>query len=116
MVAPHLGHKTAARARTQRLEHRADHSLLVNRDSLGEIHAKSVICAPIRLGKQIYGLIHLYSTNPERKLEPDDLEYTLADFDQTHTWKFAVVYELPVGRGRRFGREMPVALDTFASE
>ncbi len=60
----------------------ADDSLLVNRDSLGEIHAKSVICAPIRLGKQIFGLIHLYSTNPERKLEPDDLEYTLAVADQ----------------------------------
>src|SRR6516162_5846978 len=60
----------------------SDDSLLVNRDSLGEIHAKSVICAPIRLGKQIYGLIHLYSTNPERKLEPDDLEYTLAVADQ----------------------------------
>jgi Nif-specific regulatory protein len=60
----------------------ADDSLLVNRDSLGEIHAKSVICAPIRLGKQIYGLIHLYSTNPDRKLEPDDLEYTLAVADQ----------------------------------
>lgn len=60
----------------------ADDSLLVNRDSLGEIHAKSVICAPIRLGKQIFGLIHLYSTNPERKLEPADLEYTLAVADQ----------------------------------
>jgi Nif-specific regulatory protein len=60
----------------------ADDSLLVNRDSLGEIHAKSVICAPIRLGKRIYGLIHLYSTNPDRKLEPDDLEYTLAVADQ----------------------------------
>jgi len=60
----------------------ADDSLLVNRDSLGEIHAKSVICAPIRLAKRIYGLIHLYSTNPDRKLEPDDLEYTLAVADQ----------------------------------
>jgi Nif-specific regulatory protein len=60
----------------------SDDSLLVNRDSLGEIHAKSVICAPIRLGKRIYGLIHLYSTNPDRKLEPDDLEYTLAVADQ----------------------------------
>jgi Nif-specific regulatory protein len=60
----------------------ADDSLLVNRDSLGEIHAKSVICAPIRLGKQIYGLIHLYSTKPDVKLEPDDLEYTLAVADQ----------------------------------
>jgi two-component system response regulator HydG len=60
----------------------ADDSLLVNRDSLGEIHARSVICGPIRLGKQIYGLIHLYSTNPDKKLEPDDLEYTLAVADQ----------------------------------
>jgi Nif-specific regulatory protein len=60
----------------------SDDSLLVNRDSLGEIHAKSVICAPIRLGKRIYGLVHLYSTNPDRKLEPDDLEYTLAVADQ----------------------------------
>lgn len=60
----------------------ADDSLLVNRDSLGEIHAKSVICAPIRLGKKIYGLIHLYSTNPDIKLEHDDLVYTLAVADQ----------------------------------
>ena len=60
----------------------ADDSLLVNRDSLGEIHAKSVICAPIRLAKRIYGLVHLYSTNPDCKLEPDDLEYTLAVADQ----------------------------------
>ncbi|MBS0261195.1 MAG: sigma 54-interacting transcriptional regulator, partial [Planctomycetes bacterium] len=60
----------------------ADDSLLVNRDSLGEIHAKSVICAPIRLNKTIYGLIHLYSTNPEIKLEHDDLVYTLAVADQ----------------------------------
>ncbi|MSR58584.1 MAG: FHA domain-containing protein [Planctomycetaceae bacterium] len=60
----------------------SDDSLLVNRDSLGEIQAKSVICAPIRMGRKIYGLIHLYSTDPENKLEPDDLEYTLAVADQ----------------------------------
>lgn len=60
----------------------ADDSLLVNRDSLGEIHATSVICAPIRLGKRIYGLIHLYSTDGDKKLEPNDLEYTLAVADQ----------------------------------
>lgn len=60
----------------------ADDSLLMNRDSLGEIHAKSVICAPIRLGRQIYGLIHLYSTEPGRGLEPNDLEFTLAVADQ----------------------------------
>jgi Carboxypeptidase regulatory-like domain/TonB dependent receptor-like, beta-barrel len=42
-----------------------------------------------------------------------DLEYSLGDFDQTHTWKFAVVYELPVGRDRRFGKEMHGALDAI---
>lgn len=59
-----------------------DDSLLLNRDSLGEIHAKSVICAPIRHERKIYGLIHLYSTNPAKPLEADDLEYTLAVADQ----------------------------------
>jgi len=38
-------------------------------------------------------------------------EDSLSDFDQTHTWKLAVVYELPVGRDRRFGRGMSTALD-----
>jgi hypothetical protein len=42
-----------------------------------------------------------------------DLEDSLSDFDQTHTWKFAVVYELPVGRDRRFGRGMSTALDAI---
>ena len=60
----------------------SDDSRLMGRDSLGEIHAKSVICAPIRLGPVMHGLIHLYSTNPEKKLEPDDLEFTLAVGDQ----------------------------------
>lgn len=60
----------------------ADDSRLVSRDSLGRIQAKSVICSPIRLDNLIYGLIHLYSTNPEKLLEEDDLEFTLAVADQ----------------------------------
>lgn len=57
-------------------------SLLRERDSLGELSAKSVICAPIRHDRKIYGLIHLYSTNPTRQLGEDDLQYTLAVADQ----------------------------------
>ncbi|MFN8856247.1 MAG: sigma 54-interacting transcriptional regulator [Planctomycetaceae bacterium] len=57
-------------------------SLLRERDSLGELSAKSVICAPIRHDRKIYGLIHLYSTNPTRELGGDDLQYTLAVADQ----------------------------------
>jgi Nif-specific regulatory protein len=60
----------------------SDDSRLIDRDSLGEIHARSVICAPIRVGLSIHGLIHLYSTNPEIPLDADDLEFTLAVADQ----------------------------------
>ena len=60
----------------------ADDSQLVTRDSLGTIHVKSVICAPIRLDKKLCGLIHLYSTNPDVLLQEDDLEFTLAVADQ----------------------------------
>jgi Nif-specific regulatory protein len=53
-------------------------SNIASRDSKGVIHATSVICAPIRHGKSILGLIHLYSTDPARVPDPDDLEFTLA--------------------------------------
>lgn len=55
---------------------------LSERESLGEIQAQSVICAPIRHGDVVYGLVHLYSTNAEKQLEPADLEFTLAVADQ----------------------------------
>lgn len=55
-----------------------DDSALGLRDSKGEIHATSVICAPIRVNNRTRGLIHLYSTRPEGILDPDDLEFTLA--------------------------------------
>jgi len=58
-----------------------DDSTLGSRDSKGEIHATSVICAPIRKGLKVTGLIHLYSTNPDRNPDPDDLEFTLAVAD-----------------------------------
>ncbi|QDT49588.1 sigma 54-interacting transcriptional regulator [Symmachiella dynata] len=66
----------------------ADDSRLINRDSLGQIHAQSVICAPICLGQVVYGLVHLYTTNAKDPLDPDDLEFTLAVADQ-----FAVAME-----------------------
>ncbi len=66
----------------------ADDSRLINRDSLGQIHTQSVICAPIRLGQVIYGLVHLYTTHADDPLDPDDLEFTLAVADQ-----FAVAME-----------------------
>lgn len=56
-------------------------STLGSRDSKGEIHATSVICAPVRHGKEMLGLLHIYSTNADRVPTPDDLEFTLAVAD-----------------------------------
>jgi len=53
-------------------------STLGSRDSKGEIHATSVICAPVRHGKRVLGLVHIYSTDSRRVPDPDDLEFTLA--------------------------------------
>ncbi len=59
----------------------ADDSTLGSRDSKGEIHATSVIGAPIRQDQDVIGLIHLYSTDEQRVPDPDDLEFTLAVAD-----------------------------------
>ncbi len=56
-------------------------STLGSRDSQGEILTTSVICAPVRRAGKVLGLIHLYSTDPQRGSDPDDLEFTLAVAD-----------------------------------
>ena len=56
-------------------------STLGSRDSKGEIHTTSVICAPVRRGSKVFGIIHLYSTDQTRVPDPDDLEFTLAVAD-----------------------------------
>ena len=58
-----------------------DDSALGTRDSRGDILATSVICAPVRLGEQVFGMIHLYSTDATVVPDPDDLEFTLAVAD-----------------------------------
>ncbi len=60
----------------------SDDSRLANRDTLGQIHAQSVICAPVRESGRAFGLVHLYSTKPHEALDPNDLEFTLAVADQ----------------------------------
>ena len=56
----------------------ADNQQLAVFDSLGEMRAISVICAPIHCDDRIRGLIHLYATNPDNALDTNDLEYTVA--------------------------------------
>lgn len=60
----------------------ADDGRLSERESLHEIEVLSLICAPFRVGETVYGIVHLYSTRPEHRLEPDDLEFALAVADQ----------------------------------
>jgi Nif-specific regulatory protein len=57
-------------------------SRLAKQDSVHEISAESVICAPLRAGEALLGLIHLYSTDLAHPLEPEDLDFTLAVADQ----------------------------------
>ncbi|MFO1020712.1 MAG: sigma 54-interacting transcriptional regulator [Planctomycetales bacterium] len=51
-------------------------------DSVGDLELKSVICAPLRREDEIFGLVHLYSTNPQNSLEAEHLDFTLAVADQ----------------------------------
>jgi Nif-specific regulatory protein len=56
-------------------------SKIAVRDSQGELHTTSVICAPVRSSERVLGVIHLYSTDVNGTLEPEDLEFTLAVAD-----------------------------------
>ena len=51
-------------------------------DSLNQMRAESIICAPIRRDERLFGLIQLYSTNPDNRLDPEDSEFALAVADQ----------------------------------
>ncbi|MBO0700404.1 MAG: sigma 54-interacting transcriptional regulator [Zavarzinella sp.] len=52
------------------------------RDSLRELKAESLICVPVQDDDRVIGLIHLYTSSPQKFTE-DDLEYALAVGRQT---------------------------------
>jgi Nif-specific regulatory protein len=51
---------------------------LRNRESLSDLQATSLICAPVVFGDKAFGLIHLYCTNPHKALDAEDLEIAMA--------------------------------------
>src|SRR5262249_8559794 len=51
---------------------------LRNRESLSDIGATSLICAPVIFGDKVLGLIHLYCLDPLKALDGEDLEFTVA--------------------------------------
>ncbi len=58
---------------------------LRNRESLTNLGATSLICAPVMFGEKIFGLIHLYCTDPHKALNAEDLEFTVAVAKQLGT-------------------------------
>ena len=51
---------------------------LKGRDSISDLGATSLICAPVTFGNEILGLIHLYCTDPLQSLDGEDLEFAVA--------------------------------------
>jgi transcriptional regulator with GAF, ATPase, and Fis domain len=51
---------------------------LSNRESLSELGATSLICAPILFGEKVLGLVHLYCTDLTKTLDAEDLEFAVA--------------------------------------
>src|SRR5205085_666499 len=48
------------------------------RDLESTAEATSLICAPVMFGGRATGLVHLYGTNPNKTLDAEDLEFTVA--------------------------------------
>jgi Nif-specific regulatory protein len=48
------------------------------RQSITEIGATSLICAPVTFGERVLGLIHLYCADPHKALDAEDLEFAVA--------------------------------------
>src|SRR5207244_1310126 len=59
-------------------ENVADNRHLRIRDSLTDIGATSLICAPVIFRQQVLALIHLYCTAPLKALDAEDLEFAMA--------------------------------------
>ena len=51
---------------------------LRQRESLAELGATSLICAPFIHDGKVLGLVHLYCTDPHRSLSAEDLEFAVA--------------------------------------
>jgi Nif-specific regulatory protein len=51
---------------------------LRNRESLSDMGATSLICAPVPADDRVLGLIHLYCTDPHKALDAEDLEFAVA--------------------------------------
>jgi Nif-specific regulatory protein len=51
---------------------------LRNRESLSDMGATSLICAPVMFQQQVLAVIHLYCTDPLKSLDAENLEFAVA--------------------------------------
>jgi Nif-specific regulatory protein len=59
-------------------ENIAEDRHLSNRESLSDIGATSLICAPVIFRERVLALVHLYCTDPAQSLNAENLEFALA--------------------------------------
>jgi Nif-specific regulatory protein len=77
-VSDYVSNEVLATREAVLAENVARDRYLRNRESLEELGATSLICAPVMHGDRVLGLIHLYCTDPHKALDADDLEFAVA--------------------------------------
>lgn len=77
----------------------SSHSALSVQESLRKLAAEAAICAPIRHDKQVFGVIHLYSTDLQSPFSQQDLEFVLAVADQMGDQLFALIEREQLAEG-----------------
>jgi Nif-specific regulatory protein len=77
-VSEYVSNEVMATREAVLAENVARDRYLRNRESLADLGATSLICAPIVFGERVLGLVHLYCTNPHKALDAEDLEFAVA--------------------------------------
>jgi Nif-specific regulatory protein len=77
-VSEYVGREVVRTREAVLAENVARSRYLRDRESVREMGATSLICAPVSFGDKIYGLIHLYCTDPHKTLDNEDLEFAVA--------------------------------------
>jgi Nif-specific regulatory protein len=84
-VSEYVSNEVLASREAILAENVARDRFLRNRESLTDIGATSLICAPIIFGENVLGLVHLYCTDPHKALTGEDLEFAVAVAKQLGT-------------------------------
>jgi Nif-specific regulatory protein len=84
-VSEYVGREVARTREAILAEDVARDRYLRSRESIQDLGATSLICAPVTFGEKVFGLIHLYCTNPHKTLDEEDLQFAVAVAKQLGT-------------------------------